>query len=70
MADGRGDEISGEKYYLARVELAEDPPESPDAVRLLPGMQAEVMIVTGERTALEYLMEPLSRSLRRAFREN
>ena len=70
MAERRGDEISGEKYYLARVELAEDAPESVDAVRLYPGMQAEVMIVTGERTALEYLMEPLSRSLRRAFREN
>ncbi len=52
------------------MELAEDPPRSGEANQLHPGMHADVMIVTGERTALEYLMEPLSRSLRRAFREN
>jgi HlyD family secretion protein/epimerase transport system membrane fusion protein len=37
---------------------------------LHPGMQAEVMIVTGARTALDYLLEPLLLSLDRAFRES
>jgi hypothetical protein len=33
-------------------------------------MPAEVMIVTGARTALQYLIRPVSRSLDRAFRED
>ncbi len=33
-------------------------------------LQAEVMIVTGARSALDYLMEPLMRSFDRAFRES
>jgi HlyD family secretion protein len=33
-------------------------------------MQAEVMIATGERTALEYLMKPLLDSFNRAFRDD
>ncbi len=45
---------------LARV-LRETP--------MYPGMQAEVMIVTGARTMLEYIMKPMSDSFNRAFRE-
>jgi len=41
-----------------------------DGVRLYPGMQAEVMIVTGSRTALEYIMSPIRQSMGRALRED
>jgi hypothetical protein len=33
-------------------------------------MQAEAMIVTGERTALAYLLRPVTRSFDRALRED
>ena len=33
-------------------------------------MQAEVMIVTGARTTLDYLSRPIVDSFNRAFREN
>jgi HlyD family type I secretion membrane fusion protein len=69
-ADLLTDEASGEKYYLARIELAETQPASVDLTALYPGMQAEVMIVTGARSALDYLLEPLTRSVDRAFRES
>jgi HlyD family type I secretion membrane fusion protein len=69
-ADLLSDEASGEQYYLARVELAEVQVASTDVAELYPGMQAEVMIVTGARSALDYLLEPLLRSLDRAFRES
>ena len=69
-ADRLTDEFTGDAYYLARVELAEAEIKPVDAMELQPGMQGEVMIVTGARTAFEYLMEPLSRSLDRTFREN
>ncbi len=69
-ADLLTDEASGEKYYLARVELVETQAVSIDLDELYPGMQAEVMIVTGARSALDYLMEPLLKSFDRAFRES
>ena len=38
-------------------------------LKLQPGMPAEVMIVTGECAAFEYLVEPIVSSFRRALRE-
>jgi len=69
-ADRFLDERTGLTYYLTRVELTEDAFTNQGALEIYPGMQAEVMIVTGNRTALDYLMEPLTRSVRRAFRED
>ena len=68
-ADRLTDERTGMPYFLARVVLAEDLSEHL-TVALYPGMQAEVMIVTGERTVLDYIFRPLARSLDRAFRED
>ena len=68
-ADRLTDKRSGVPYFLARVILVEDLAKDL-AVALYPGMQAEVMIVTGERTVLDYVFRPLSQSLGRAFRED
>lgn len=68
-ADSMTDEQTGKPFYLARVELLEDPSDVLPDSALYPGMPAEVMIVTGERTALEYIFQPFARSLQRAFRE-
>ena len=69
-ADRLTDEISGEPYYLARVALEPGANDGAVAAKLQPGMQAEVLIATGSRSALAYLAEPFTRSLNRAFREN
>jgi len=69
-ADRLIDEITGQAYFLARVEV--NPQELAaleGEVTLTAGMPAEVYILTGERTALEYLIEPVIQSFRRAFRE-
>ena len=34
------------------------------------GMPADVMIVTGERTLLDYLLRPITDTLRRGLRES
>jgi epimerase transport system membrane fusion protein len=39
-------------------------------VEILPGMPAEVLINTGERTAFEYFMQPISIAFARAFTED
>lgn len=36
---------------------------------LIPGMPAEVVILTGERTLLDYLLDPLTDTVHVAFRE-
>lgn len=53
-------------YYLARVALART---RAAASPLYPGMPAEVMIVTGKRSAFAYLLAPITRSFARAFRQ-
>lgn len=68
-ADSMNDQNTGASYYLARVKLTELPSELPEDVQLYPGMPAEVMILTGERTLLNYLAAPIVRSFRGAFRE-
>lgn len=68
-ADRLADQFTPEGYYLARVALMPDVGKSLGGVALQPGMQAEVMIVTGANTALGYFMKPVANSFNRAFRE-
>ena len=66
-ADSLVDERSGATYYLARIELDDRGPAP--GVTLHPGMPAQVMIITGRHTVIDYLIEPLTRSFKGAFRE-
>ena len=52
------------------IALPDKPPKQYSDLALYPGMQAEVMIVTGERTALAYLLRPVTRRFDRALRED
>ena len=73
-ADRLMDEQSKEQtpYYLARVEIS---PQgltdlATSELKLLPGMPAEVLINTGERTLLQYLLDPLSDTVAHSFIED
>ena len=68
-ADILTDQQTGQSYYLAQIILAKGA-KLPKNKPLYPGMPVEVLIVTGERTALSYLIEPITRSLNRSMREN
>ena len=68
-ADRLIDQKTQKPYYLATIELTENPIKVLNNTPIHPGMQATVMIVTGERTAIEYLTKPLFRSFTRAFKE-
>ncbi len=69
-ADRLTDPKTGEPYYTAQiyVDMSEVQKKTPE-VKLSPGMPAEAMIITGERTTFEYLIEPIRNSFRRALRE-
>lgn len=63
------DDATKQPYFLGIVSLGTA--TIPDEYRgkVLAGMSAEVIIATGERTALSYMVSPLTDSIRRSFRE-
>jgi HlyD family type I secretion membrane fusion protein len=69
-ADSFSDPRSGRTYFLARVAVEPAERDRVQGVDLYPGMPAEVFIPTGRRTALDYLLAPITQSLGRAFRES
>jgi epimerase transport system membrane fusion protein len=69
-ADRLTEERSGNVYYQAKIELTPESVQKLEKIKLVPGMPAEVLINTGERTAIEYLLQPLTNAFARAFRED
>jgi epimerase transport system membrane fusion protein len=66
----------GNSYYLARVELNPESRKDLESrkelgnMQLLPGMPAEVLINTGERTLFEYMAQPATNFFARSFIED
>lgn len=69
-ADKITDERTGQAYYEAKIELTPESYTKLGDMELLPGMPAEVLINTGERTVFEYLMQPITNAFARAFIED
>ena len=63
------DERSGISYFIARIEIPKENIDKLKNVELSSGMPADVMIVTGTRTLLQYILSPISDSFHAAFRE-
>jgi HlyD family type I secretion membrane fusion protein len=68
-ADRLVDENSANGFYITRIELDKKSLADAGDISLYPGMSAEVFIRTGERTALQYMLAPVTATLRRSFRE-
>jgi HlyD family secretion protein len=69
-ADLIADAAGGQTYYQAIIEVPPREAERLQGLALLPGMPAEVLIRTGVRTPLTYLLKPLTDSFARAMRED
>ncbi len=69
-ADAQNDEKTSQSYYTAIVEVAPEEMARAPHVKLYPGMPVEVAITTGHRSLFTYLMQPLTDSLSRSFRED
>ena len=67
-ADRLRDDYSGEEYYKAQVSLSAEVIQS-SSVNLVAGMGADVFFQTGSRTALDYLLSPITKSLIMGLRE-
>lgn len=66
-ADSVEDKRSGASYFVARIELTDAPDDIARRMALHPGMRAEVLLLTGQRTLLDQLLDPLMRNINRAF---
>jgi HlyD family type I secretion membrane fusion protein len=62
------DQQTGAPYYIVNIDVPEDA-LAVASLRLQAGMPAEVFIRTDNRTALDYLLAPVTSYLRRAMRE-
>ena len=60
---------SGISYFLARVEITPEGMSALGKRQMHPGMPAEIIIRTGERTVLTYLLNPLTRRLAASMKE-
>jgi multidrug efflux pump subunit AcrA (membrane-fusion protein) len=69
-ADLIQDQKAGVSFYTARIGVEANEMTRLQGLTLMPGMPVEAFIETGERTALSYLMKPLSDQLSRAWRED
>lgn len=56
-------------YYLARVEVTPEGIAQLEGRKLRPGMSTEVVIKTGERSFMRYLLDPVTRRLFESLRE-
>lgn len=68
-ADRLTDPVTHQPYYLGRIEVL---PESMGVLKdkqLIPGMSAEAVIKTGERSLLDYLVRPLLRRVSTSMTE-
>jgi protease secretion system membrane fusion protein len=68
-ADLLVNEHTGMSYYLARVSVTEEGMKILGNRQMQPGMPAEVVIVTGERSMLTYLLRPLLKRIAVSMKE-
>ena len=64
------DDQHNTSYYEARIAFGSHQLDKIKDVELQPGMPAQVMIETGARSPLSYLLKPLRDQIVRAFRED
>lgn len=65
----RPDNPNEPPYYLARISIDDDTIPKAIRPRITAGMPVDVIINTGERTVLTYLIDPLADAVRKSMRE-
>lgn len=69
-ADKLVDPNGQSEHYLAQVEVTQDGLRLLGENRIQPGMPVEVIVKTGERTFMSYLVKPLTDRFARSFKED
>jgi HlyD family secretion protein len=69
-ADLTEEQRTGTSYYVVRIAVPPEELARIATLKLVPGMPAEALVQTSERTALSYLVKPLHDQMTRAFKED
>ena len=69
-ADAVSDARTQASFFMAYIEVDRTALLANASIRLHPGMPAEIIIPTGARTALDYLLSPIATRFETAFREH
>ncbi|TQV74392.1 HlyD family type I secretion periplasmic adaptor subunit [Denitrobaculum tricleocarpae] len=69
-ADSLTDPDTKAPYFAARIAIPEEEVARLDDKTLQPGMPADVLIITGDRTPMNYLIKPIKESMDKAWRED
>jgi len=62
-------DAGGQPFFMVRATLDPDALHGKPGVVLLPGMPAEVLIINGARSALDFLISPITASINRSMSE-
>jgi HlyD family secretion protein len=69
-ADRLLDKRTDQPYYATKIRVQDPPAAGHDAIKIIPGMPAQVFIKTGRGTVALYALKPLLDSFNNAFRED
>jgi protease secretion system membrane fusion protein len=69
-ADKIADPAGKAEYYLAQIETTAEGVKLLGEHRIQPGMPVEVIVKTGERSFMSYLLKPLTDRFARSFKED
>lgn len=67
-ADSVEDRRTGLTFFVTRIELDEPRSEIAKRFTLHPGQRTEILVLTGERTLIDHILDPVMRNINRAFR--
>ena len=59
----------GETFYIVKIEMMSPLTSTGRSLQLIPGMTAQVDIVTGKRSIISYISSPITKTLNSAFTE-
>ena len=68
--DSIEDKQTGQSHYRVRVVLKDSRERIEQRVQLHAGMRTEILIIKGTTTVLDSLLDPILRSVERAFRDH
>ncbi|MFC5069437.1 HlyD family type I secretion periplasmic adaptor subunit [Flaviflagellibacter deserti] len=63
------DEKTGQTFFMLHLDVGDDELTKLGALKLMPGMPAEIFIQTSSRTIISYLIKPLTDQMNRSLRE-
>ncbi|OSQ48472.1 HlyD family type I secretion periplasmic adaptor subunit [Thalassospira alkalitolerans] len=69
-ADQTVDEKRDASYYIVRAAIDPGALDDRDDIHLRPGMPADILVLKSPRRAIDYLVDPITDSMGKAFRED